>query len=157
MSKSLVVVAHPDDESLWAGGYLAKHKTDVCVCSVPERDPERIKHFFEACKILGVKGYVAGCMEYQEDVTAALVFASQYDDIITHNHLGEYGHPFHIKVHHAMKSLGKPLRVFNYGITKGDPIDYDTKERAMKCYVTRKIIQNQGGRFDLRCESLLSY
>lgn len=160
MSRALVVVAHPDDESLWCAGYLMAHPgTDVLCCSIPKRDPERCVHFFQACGVLGANGYIAGRLASNDkiDLHAAMLFASQYDEIITHNAKGEYGHHAHIAVHHAMKSLGKPIRFFGYGFEKGEPIDLDTKMRALSCYTSRpKVYENHNRKFDLSREALLS-
>ena len=153
MSASLVIVAHADDETLWCGGWLLEHPfTDVCCCSVP-RDAQRSIDFFSACAVLGANGYIVGQLETYQNLDAAQVFAESYDDIITHNHLGEYGHQFHICVHHAMKELKKPMRVFNYGMRIGAPIDIDTKLYALARYSTRpNVLKNQQRRFDLSRE-----
>lgn len=159
-SRVLVAVAHPDDEALWASGYLLEHPgTDVLCCSIPKKDPERCVHFFDACRILGANGYFAGQLAFNQkiDLTAAVKFAAHYDEIITHNEKGEYGHPSHIAVHQAMKDLGKPMRVFGYGLAEGDLIDYETKLRALSCYKTRpNVFANQSKKFDLSRECLLS-
>ena len=156
MSRSLVVVAHADDETLWCGGWLLENPgTHVCVCSVP-RDAQRSVDFFSACAVLGANGFIVGQLETWQNLDAAQVFAASYDDIITHNRLGEYGHRFHIKLHHAMKELNKPLRVFNYGLCPGVPIDVDTKLKALACYSTRPdVLKNQQRRFDLSRECLI--
>jgi len=157
VSRTLVVVAHPDDESVWCGGYLLEHpNTDVCCCGVPDKDPERLGHFFQACEILGANGFVIGQNCKSDNLEPAQMFACTYSNIITHNELGEYGHPLHIKVHYAMKELKKPMRVFNYGIRPGMPIDYETKFKAIACYTSRpQVLKNQSRRFDLSKECLI--
>lgn len=159
LNRPLVVVAHPDDESLWAGGYLIQHPgTDVLCCSIPKKDPERCIHFFEACRILGANGYFAGQLGARQrvDLKAAVLFAAHYESIITHNGQGEYGHPAHIAVHEAMKALGKPMQVFGYGMAQGEPIDYEAKLRAISCYKTRpNVLANQSKWFDLSRECLI--
>ena len=155
LSRGIVVVAHADDETLWCGGYLIEHPTDVLCCSIP-KDTQRAIDFFEACEVLGVNGYICGKNEKYQDVHAAKVFAASYDHIITHNHIGEYGHKFHIKVHRAMKELGLPMQVFNYGLQDGEPIDWTRKLKALSCYTTRPdVLRNQSKRFILSRECLI--
>ncbi|MEE9158920.1 MAG: hypothetical protein V3U60_11100 [Gammaproteobacteria bacterium] len=157
MSRTLVVVAHPDDESVWCGGWLLQNPgTDVCCCGVPDKDPERLMHFFAACFLLGAHGFVVGQNCKSMNCEPAQIFAESYDDIITHNELGEYGHPMHIKLHHAMKELKKPMRVFNYGIRPGTEIDYEGKLTAIRCYISRPdVLKNQSRNFDLSRECLI--
>lgn len=159
-TKTLVVVAHMDDETLWSGGYLMSNPgTHVLCCSVPYKDPERCIHFFEACAMLGAEGYIAGRLARagKIDTYAAQQFAAGYDEIITHNHLGEYGHPAHIAVHLAMKELGKPMKTFGYGIiTGGHLVDIEMKKRVLACYTSRpNVFENQSKQFDLSREAFI--
>ena len=157
MSRTLVVVAHADDETLWCGGWLLQNPgTDICVATVPRNDPRRLLDFFAACEALGGTGYVCGRKESHHDVTAAQVFADSYDDIITHNVVGEYGHKLHVKLYCAMIELKKPMRVFNYGLVSGEPIDIDAKLAALACYTTRpNVLERMTKRFDLSKECLI--
>ena len=157
----LVVVAHPDDESLWAAGYLMDNPgTHVLCCSIPFKDPERCRDFFDACHLLGAHGFFAGQLARAGKIytDAAVQIAYHYDSIITHNHLGEYGHPAHIAVHLAMKSLNRPMRTFGYGIVAdGNPVsDFERKRAAIECYHSRpNAFANQSKKFDLTVEAFL--
>ena len=142
---------------MWCGGYLINNPgTDVCCCGIPDKDPERIGHFLQACMMLGANPFVVGQNCKSMNVAPVQIFAESYDDIITHNHLGEYGHPMHIKLHHAMKELKKTMYVFNYGLHTGEPIDYPRKLAAIACYTTRPhVLENQSRHFDLSKECLI--
>lgn len=159
MSRTLVVVAHADDETLWCGGWLLENPgTDVCCCSIPRNDPQRILDFFIACQALRAKGFVVGENENQglKETRVVQAVAASYDEIITHNELGEYGHPMHIRLHYAMKELKQPMRVFNYGIRPGMPINYELKVAALRRYSTRPdVLKNQSRNFDLSKEVLI--
>lgn len=136
-SRVLVSTAHPDDETLWAGGYLLQNPgTHVACCCIDRRNHERTERFFVACAALkAVPFVVAGDFDmWGLDTRPISAFAASYDSIITHNEIGEYGHPAHIKLHHAMRALKKPMRVFNYGLTLGQPIDLEAKLEILKCY-----------------------
>lgn len=157
----LVVVAHPDDETLWAGGLLAANPdTHVLCCSVPRAKPERAVYFIEACAVLGVYGFVAGGLAGNGlvDVEPAMKIAPLYDEIVTHNAVGEYGHPAHVQVHEAMRALGVPMRVFGFGLEAGPPMPaalYERKLAALACYRNPKILENQSKNFDLERETFL--
>ena len=54
-SKSVaIIVAHPDDETLWAGGNILSHATWTCfiVCLCRGNDTDRSSKFYDALKIL---------------------------------------------------------------------------------------------------------
>lgn len=58
-SKSVaLIVAHPDDETLWAGGTLLIHPTWKCfvVCLYRGNVTDRAPNFFRALKILNNEG-----------------------------------------------------------------------------------------------------
>jgi hypothetical protein len=159
LQKVLVVACHPDDETLWAGGYLAANPgTHVACCFVDTRDPWRTERFYRACAVFEAVPFVlAGAFDlWGVDTRPAIAFARDYDLIITHNHKGEYGHPAHIAVHHAMRELKKPMKVFGYGLARGFPIDFVRKLKALECYYQDpKILRGMGQKFDLSLETLI--
>jgi LmbE family N-acetylglucosaminyl deacetylase len=142
----VVVVAHPDDETLWAGGFLAEHPgTTVICCTIPRRDPERALKFYSACKKLRAFPILLPIMEeLPSDELKHLdllkdVHIDDYDWIMTHNEKGEYGHIHHKSVHDwVKKNTNNQMYVFGYGM---DGADYElsqevwaVKESALKCY-----------------------
>lgn len=100
--RNAVVVAHPDDESLWCGGLLARYSklTDFTVfcCSIPIHDPVRAFHFFDACKVLGVEGRILPFVEQTRLTGLSHISLLDYDCVITHGPRGEYGHQHHKQV-----------------------------------------------------------
>jgi LmbE family N-acetylglucosaminyl deacetylase len=102
-SKSVaVIVAHPDDETLWAGGTILCHPEWkwFIVCLSRESDKDRSFKFHEALKILKSEGAIGDMDDGPEqkpldenEVESAilkLLPAKHFDLIITHSPFGEY-------------------------------------------------------------------
>ncbi len=102
-SKSVaVIVAHPDDETLWCGGTILCHPAwSVFIISLCRADDtNRAPKFHEALKILGAEGNIGDLDDGPEQlpleesyVQAAILNLlphKHFDIIITHNPNGEY-------------------------------------------------------------------
>jgi LmbE family N-acetylglucosaminyl deacetylase len=117
-----LVVAHPDDETLWFGGLLIAHPGDwtVICASTPRRDPVRASKFLAACEQLGARGRVLPRIESEPSEPLAHleeIELQPYACVVTHNSVGEYGHLHHRSVHeHVMRSFGGPVLVSGYGL-----------------------------------------
>ncbi|MFA6128594.1 MAG: PIG-L family deacetylase [Bacteroidales bacterium] len=97
-----VIVAHPDDETLWAGGTIMSHPlvSWFIVCLSRRDDPDRAPKFMKALKDLKCEGIMGnlddGPDQHPLDPDAVeqaildLLPPIQYDLIITHNPAGEY-------------------------------------------------------------------
>ena len=134
-SKSVaLIIAHPDDETLWAGGTIMNHPTWqwFIVCLSRSEDKDRSPKFYKALKALKAEG-IMGDMDDSpelkpldekdlEQTILKLLPTKQYDLIITHNPSGEYTrHIRHeevskavIKLWHADKISAKELWTFAY-------------------------------------------
>lgn len=118
--KRAVVVAHPDDEVLWAGGLLLRFPGDwtVICCSTPAKDPVRAEHFFDACDAMGVKGKIFPEKDIKDVPLKFLdrINLEEFDHIFTHNRWGEQGHLHHKQVHrHVLSRYGhKQITTFGY-------------------------------------------
>lgn len=103
-----VVVAHPDDEVMWAGGLLSRYGdsfTVIC-CSIPRRDPVRAWKFFAACETFGARALLLPFTESdpsQPLENLGCLDLAPFDCVVTHNSVGEYGHAHH-------RSLSKFVR-----------------------------------------------
>lgn len=97
-----LIVAHPDDETLWAGGTILNHPSWKCfiVCLCRGSDKERAPKFFETLKILDAGGIMGDLDDGPEqdpldnDVLEKTIMnllpSTPFDLIITHHSTGEY-------------------------------------------------------------------
>ena len=103
ISKSVaIIVAHPDDETLWAGGTILNHPSWKCfiVCLCRASDTDRAPRFHKALKILGSEGIMGDLDDgpnqhplNEKELEAEIVRLlpkTHFDLIITHNPTGEY-------------------------------------------------------------------
>ena len=101
-AKVVVLVAHPDDETLWAGGTLLMHGgwTTFVGTLCRAGDADRAPKFFRALDLLGAKGAMADLDDgpAQEPLDEAQVRAAllplvpkeHFDLVLTHGLKGEY-------------------------------------------------------------------
>jgi LmbE family N-acetylglucosaminyl deacetylase len=122
--KACVIVAHPDDETLWAGGtVLARSEYSWTVLTVCRRsDPDRAPRFFKAVERLGAKGLMADLDDGpdQRPLDAGLIRAAildllpraDYDLLVTHSPFGEYTrHRRHEETSRAVTGLWERRRL----------------------------------------------
>jgi LmbE family N-acetylglucosaminyl deacetylase len=129
-----VIVAHPDDETLWAGGTILSHPSwlwfVVCLCRGSDKD--RAPKFCNALKVFKAEGVMGDLDDGpqqkpldKKEVERAildLLPPKSFDLIISHNPTGEYTrHIRHeevseavIKLWHAGKISTNELWTFAY-------------------------------------------
>ena len=140
VQKAAIIVAHPDDETLWSGGVILTHPdyqwfiTALCRKS----DPDRSQKFNQALQTYQAAGAIADlddgveqmplpATDVQKTILELLPEAS-YDLILTHSPRGEYStHRRHEEVSKAVIDLwlagtisSKELRLFAYQDNHGE-------------------------------------
>jgi len=113
-----VIVAHPDDETLWAGGTILSHPSwnwyIIALCRASDRD--RAPKFFQTLKLLGAKGFMGDLDDGPEQkpldekevehAILQLLPSMHFDLIISHNPNGEYTrHVRHEEISKAVITL----------------------------------------------------
>ena len=120
-----LIVAHPEDETLWAGGTILSHPLWDClvVCLTGGGDKDKSARFFNALIELNSKGIMGDLEDGPEqhllneneieNTILKLLPVRHYDLIITHNSTGEYTrHNRHEEVNKAVVKLWNKEEIF---------------------------------------------
>ena len=113
--RALVIVAHPDDETIWMGGMILRNKDwDWTICSLCRAaDLDRAPKFRKVCFGYGARAIISDLDdEVLEDLEIDEVVDKikenvdgKYDYVFTHGENGEYGHIRHKETHKAVKRM----------------------------------------------------
>ena len=121
--RALLVVAHPDDETIFSGGLILSSAGTrwTIVCCIPE-NAQRRREFLKACQLLAVKSGshvepvvlelapgARGLIDREKLAERLESYTTGFDIVFTHNREGEYGHPNHKIVHRVvMQTIAHP-------------------------------------------------
>lgn len=139
----LMIVAHPDDETLWGGAHL-KAGGYLVVCITRGRDKTRKAEFENVVK---KSGNIPLILEYPDKVNlkrddwkavrsgiekdvALLVGVKDWSLIVTHNPEGEYGHQHHIMTSSIVTEATKNKGCYNRLVYMGKYYKKDELEKV---------------------------
>lgn len=169
--KALIIVAHPDDETIWMGGVLLRYKNiSWTILSLCRRfDPDRKPKFLKVMKFFGARGIIS---DLEDDGKLTLkqtlpkikkrilknLKLNTFNYIFTHGENGEYGHDRHIGTHQIVKKMVEKgelltdnLFFFAYRadaekkICKNAKADFFLKLKQKEFRIKRNIIKNLYG------------
>ena len=117
-----MIVAHPDDETIFGGGFLQENPGTHVICMTNRTDRIRSIEFHRAMKLLDC---VYSIFDLYDDANIDLPFnqvrarissiVPAGAKIVTHAASGEYGHRHHLNIHAAVLSITDDFYVFGKG------------------------------------------
>ncbi len=140
--KAAIIVAHPDDETIWSGGLILQKPewqwTVLSLCRAD--DPDRSRKFESVSGLLGFDALISDVddsnplkqIDAQRDIGSRILnflASTCWDLCLTHGSNGEYGHPRHKEVH------GEVLRLVHNGTLEC----HQLWTFAYECNVQKKI------------------
>lgn len=145
----LIIVAHPDDETLWAGGTILSNPLWECfiICLSRKNDTERAARFYQALKVLNSEG-VMGDLDDGPDQNPLddtevertildLLPGKHFDLIISHNPSGEYTR--HLRHEEVSKAV---IRLWQTGRISANELWTFAYEDGNKEYFPRAVESN---------------
>lgn len=164
-----MVVAHPDDETLFGGGELLKHKGEYkVVCLDYGNHLVRHKEFICAMEKLGVTKWehwdgepYKSSTAYNESILIPrlerVLRENDWEKVVTHNQGGEYGHYRHIGTHNVMARLCSE-KMWVFDTCSKEPLSDEIKEQKgnilKECYPTQEQVLRW---FKWDCEKISKY
>ena len=170
---NLMIVAHPDDETLWGGAHLQKGKWFV-VCMTSQYFQTRKTEYFNVLNKLGVKGMILDYPDLYRDGNNKwkvdswkyvldglgidinkIINYKNWNQIVSHSPTGETGHRHHLAINKAVvksckESAGKYDKLWFFGkfyakglVPEGLP-QITSQELAVKEDLLKLYVREQG-------------
>ena len=149
MIDKLMIVAHPDDEALFGGAELLTHPDEYKVVAVDEYHNEvRRAEFISSMQFIGIvdsehwSGFKGGEDYKREKLIYELLRVLRernWTKVVTHNKIGEYGHPRHRALHDILNHLRPDiLWQFDKGKERLSRYILNKKRDLLKIYKSQK-------------------
>jgi len=147
--KKLMIVAHPDDELIFGGAELIKHGPEYkVICLTNKSNNIRNKEFEQVMKKLNVGSWEM--FDYEDTLYPTqqfdlenILMSRKWEKIVTHNPIGEYGHPQHKQVFDTVLNITNDFYVFGKSQQKLDQNILDTKNSLLTLYTSEIPIIDQ--------------
>lgn len=146
----LMIVAHPDDESLFGGASLLESNWKV-VCVTNGDNEIRRKEFEEVMRLTNSSFEM---WDYYDEINTPLdevrlqkdleilVSKQTWEKIATHNCNGEYGHKHHIQINKLMKKITKDIWTFDLSGPSLSAEIWQEKLKLIRVYKSQRDICN---------------
>ena len=153
MIDKLMITAHPDDEALFGGAELLTHPKEYKVVVVDEYHSKiRRKELKASMEFIGIKefehwtDYKGGEDYHREKLIYELLRVLRERDwtkVVTHNKVGEYGHPRHRALHEILNHLRPDiLWQFDKGTKRLSNRVLGKKRDLLKVYKSQRDVLN---------------
>jgi len=151
MIDKLMITAHPDDEALFGGAELLTYSKEYKVIVVDKaHNHERKGEFKASMAFVGITdyehwtGYKGGEDYHREKLIYELLRVlreKKWKKVVTHNKLGEYGHPRHRALHDILNHLRPDiLWQFDKGLERLQIDILQKKRDLLKVYKSQREI-----------------
>ena len=180
---NLMIVAHPDDESLWGGVHLSK-KDYLVVCVTCGVDKKRQKEFKNAIADFGnyeislgypditnnkLNDWSKDYYKIEKDLRKIINYKN-WDTIVTHNPAGEFDHPHHKMLSSMISKNADKNKLFyfnkfysdeelenvDYCVKKINDKELSLKEFLLDNYSSKEQLINDYGKY-MVYEKFISY
>lgn len=117
---NLMIVAHPDDESIFGGAHLLENNNFLVVCITCGNDKNRVKEFEATMKEYNTKYLMLGYIDTDKSGVSdwggkvrynisrsleEIISLKNWNKIVTHNPTGEYGNWHHIMTNEMVTDI----------------------------------------------------
>lgn len=152
-SNKLMIVAHPDDESIFGGGALISESGWKVICLTNRSNKIRLSEFQQAMKFVGASYEIwdypdeyDGTFDEEEvkkDIERVLE-SDQFQRIVTHNLHGEYGHRQHKVLSRILHNMCPDnLYVFDKAEEALPARILKKKRKLLNCYQSQMYVIEQ--------------
>lgn len=149
--KNLMIVAHPDDESIFAGNLLIRDNSWEVIVVTGESNYTRKKELSLVMDSISNRSFK--CLNFRDKINESfnedilsgklkeIILKKNYEKILTHNPNGEYGHIQHKSLYDIVSKIvpKEKLYVFDYGERLSEE-EIEAKEKLLKIYKSQASI-----------------
>ena len=146
----IMIVAHPDDESLFGGEALTSSEGWLVICVTNASNATRRAEFMNAMSLARANYLMLDHADHiangnfdpaLADKLAQVLAENPFEMVVTHGQAGEYGHKQHKALHQIVRCLVPACRLFTFGTRwLGRPHMSIAKQQLLRCYRSQNAI-----------------